>query len=265
MSDDVRDFYQQLAAEYHLVYSDWHQAIERQSTALDRLIRASGDGPPLDMLDCSCGIGTQAIGLAARGYTVHATDFSPAAVQRAAREAASQGVTLTTGVADMRALARQVAGDFDIVLSCDNAVPHLLTDDDLLLAAQNMRAKLRDSGLLLISIRDYDHLLLSKPRATQPQVIDARADGAPDGETGRRIVFQVWDWQDTQYTLTLFILRQRADLSGEWFTSTYRTSYRALQRTELNAILERAGFTALRWHMPQDTGYYQPVVIARPA
>jgi two-component system cell cycle sensor histidine kinase/response regulator CckA len=42
---------------------------------LDRLIRALKDKPQsdvtqLDVLDCSCGIGTQALGLAARGYTV---------------------------------------------------------------------------------------------------------------------------------------------------------------------------------------------------
>ncbi|MBN1563156.1 MAG: class I SAM-dependent methyltransferase [Anaerolineae bacterium] len=271
MADHNLNFYQQLAQDYHLIFQDWTQSIMRQGIALDRLLRAYGIAPPVAVLDCAAGIGTQAIGLAARGYTVHATDISPAAVERAAQEAAALGVTLTTGIADMRNLKNQVAGDFDLVIACDNAVPHLLTDADLALAMENMRAKLRPAGLLLISIRDYDHLLLNKPRATLPQVID---DPAPESSTTdaakRRIVFQVWDWAADRYTLTMFILQQQDQSSDAalatpdaWRTSTYRGTYRALQRADLNAALTQAGFTDLRWHMPQDTGYHQPLVTAR--
>jgi hypothetical protein len=175
-------------------------------------------------------------------------------VERAAREAAARGVTLTTGTADFRTLAAQVEGTFDVVLSCDNALPHLLTRDDMRQAAYNMRAKLRETGLLLISIRDYDQLLLDKPRATPAQVYDD-----PDG---RRIVFQVWDWDADEpcYTVHLYIVRGSRDT---WATSHYVTTYRAWQRAELDALLSEAGLTEIRWHMPQDTGYSQPVVTAR--
>jgi glycine/sarcosine N-methyltransferase len=249
----VLSFYEQLAADYHLIYADWDQSIERQANALDRLIRAFHGGPPLAVLDCSCGIGTQAIGLAGRGYTVHATDLSPASVARVAREAAARGMAVTTGVADFRRLGEQVEGAFDVVLSCDNALPHLLTDDDLRLAACQMRSKLREDGLLLISIRDYDQLTLDRPRATMPQVFD----------DGRRIVFQVWDWAEdgSRYTFRLFILQVSG---GGWRTSHYTAVYRALLRADLSAALRDAGCTDIRWHMPQDTGYYQPVVTARP-
>ena len=135
MTGSTRDFYQQLAGDYHLIFADWEASIVRQGAVLDGLIRAFLPGPSLDLLDCSCGIGTQALGLAARGYRVHATDLSETAVRRAAAEAAA-GLPLTTGVADFRALAGQVAGTFDVVLTCDNSPPHLLTDDDLHLAAR---------------------------------------------------------------------------------------------------------------------------------
>jgi glycine/sarcosine N-methyltransferase len=252
MPDDVLRFYQQLARDYHLIFADWNKAIERQGSVLDRLIRVYTAGPPLDVLDCSCGIGTQAIGLAGRGYRVHATDLSPAAVERATEEARTRGLSITFGVADMRRLETQVEGDFDVVLSCDNALPHLLTDDDLHLAVCHMRSRLRDSGLLLISIRDYDHLIMDRPPATTPQVFDDNG--------GRRIVFQVWDWADQTYTVHMFILREG---KRGWRTSHYATTYRALLRAELSALLESCGFADIRWYMPQDTGYYQPVVIAR--
>ena len=64
--------------------------------------------------------------MALRGYQVHGTDISPAAVERAQREAARLGATLTTAVADLRALDA-VPGTYAVVLSCDNALPHLLT------------------------------------------------------------------------------------------------------------------------------------------
>lgn len=252
----VLQFYEDLAASYHLIFANWAETIERQANVLDRLIRAHGIAPPLDVLDCSCGIGTQAVGLAGRGYTVHATDLSPAAVARAADEAARRGVTLTTGVADFRTLAEQVAGAFDVVLSCDNAVPHLLTDADLRRAADNMRAKLRPGGLLLISLRDYDHLAMERPRSIQPRVYDDPA--------GQRVVFQVWDWAEDGQTLVvkMFILQQSG---ADWQLQHYTTPYRALLRADLNAALDAAGLVDLRWHMPQDTGYYQPVVTARAA
>ncbi|MBN1681223.1 MAG: class I SAM-dependent methyltransferase [Anaerolineae bacterium] len=254
MTDPVVPFYDQLADAYHLLFADWDVSIERQAVALDRLIRARTAGSPLTVLDCACGIGTQAIGLARRGYTVHATDISPAAVARLEREAASRGVTLAAGVADFRTLAGAVTGPFDVVLACDNALPHLITDDDLARTAQQLHSVVREGGLLLVSIRDYDHLTLDKPRATMPWTFD--------DSDGRRVVFQVWDWAENgqTYDLTLFILRASGD---GWLTQSFRTTYRALLRADLNRFLADAGFSDIRWHMPQDTGYYQPVVTAR--
>jgi glycine/sarcosine N-methyltransferase len=59
----VRDFYDGLASDYHLFYDDWEAAVQRQGAALDRLIKGLHPSA-VELLDCSCGIGTQAIGLA---------------------------------------------------------------------------------------------------------------------------------------------------------------------------------------------------------
>ena len=58
------------------------------------------------------------------------------------------------------------------MLTCDNALPHLLTDADLEAAARNLRAKLNPGGLLLAGIRDYDEVAASRPHATLPNVMD---------------------------------------------------------------------------------------------
>lgn len=253
MAEPVASFYDGLADEYHLLFADWDASVRRQGEILDRLIAGQLGPPPHRVLDCACGIGTQALGLAGRGYQVHGTDISPAAVGRAQREAVRLGVALTTGVADLRALDA-VEGTFDVVLACDNALPHLLADDELRQAARGMHAKLREDGLLVVSIRDYDDLIVQKPRAELPRVFDR-----PDG---RQIAFQVWDWDAAApiYTVHQYVVREAG---GAWRTHHEETVYRALRRADLAEIMRAAGFREVAWHLPAETGYYQPILTGR--
>jgi glycine/sarcosine N-methyltransferase len=253
VAESVQQFYDSLAASYHLVYADWSASVRRQGSALDRILRAELGDRAWSVLDASCGIGTQAIGVALNGHTVHGTDLSPVSVERARREARAWGVAIAFGVADLRDLADQVGGTFDAVLSCDNALPHLL-DDDLRRAARGLFAKLRPGGLLIASIRDYDAILADPPRTTLPNVID--------GPEGRRIVFQVWDWAEDRrsYVLNLFVVRQAG---GGWQTNCFETTYRALRRDELSKVLAEAGFEQIGWGLPEISGFFQPLVTAR--
>jgi hypothetical protein len=55
-------------------------------------------------------------------------------VERARREAALRNVDIEFSVADMRQAFEHHDRQFDIVLSADNSVPHLLSDTDMLVA-----------------------------------------------------------------------------------------------------------------------------------
>ena len=252
-SQPVKRFYDQLARDYHLLFTDWRDSVRWQGEMLDKIIQREADTAKQTLLDCSCGIGTQAIGLALRGYKVHGTDVSPAAVKRAEKEAKSFGVTASFGIADFLKLDRQVNGSFDIVISCDNSLPHLLTDNDLLTAVNNIWGKLNPGGLFIASIRDYDQIVKDRPKSTSPKVFD--------GLYGKSIVFQIWEWLEDKrnYLLHLFILKEN---QGNWSVSQYTTQYRTLLRNELTGILESAGYSDIRWRMPSESGYYQPIVIA---
>jgi SAM-dependent methyltransferase len=253
MDDSTLQFYDGLSGDYHLLFEDWPQSVRRQGGVLDRLLRRLLGDRPLAILDCCCGIGTQAIGLALLGHRVHATDLSPAAVGRAAREAAAFGATLTFGVADVRTLAEQVEGSFDAVLACDNSLPHLLADDDLRRGVAGMAARLRPGGALLATTRDYDALVRERPASTPVRVI-----GGPP----RRVTCQVWDWSadGRGYRVHQFILKEE---EGDWRMAHHVGEYRALLRDELAAALRQAGLGEVRWHTPEESGYYQPVVTAR--
>jgi glycine/sarcosine N-methyltransferase len=251
-AESVREFYDHLADVYHLIYPDWHNAVRRQGAVLDRLIHSLLAQGPVRVLDCACGIGTQAIGLALRGHDVHATDISGASVDRARDEALSMGASITVGVADMRSLGTAVDGTFDVVLACDNSLPHLVSDEDLAAAGNAFAAKLRPGGLFIASTRDYERAVAARPASTLPSVFDE----------GRRVVFQVWDWapDGKTYVIRLFILRAT---DGGWSVTEHATTYRALVRDEVEAILRDAGFGQIRWHTPAETGYFQPIVTAR--
>ena len=247
----VRDFYDGLALDYHLVYKDWHAAVQRQGAALDRLIRAIHKNP-VDVLDCSCGIGTQAIGLARLGYRVQGTDISERSLERARVEAARLGVDVAFAACDFRDL-KPVAGAFDVVISCDNAIPHLLTDGDLSQAFRAMRSKLRPGGLLLISVRDYDTMLVDRPATAIPQI-----DPGPP----RRILVRLNDWDNADspmYTVRLLVLTEG---QAGWTVTHHSSRYRAVGRATITRAAEDAGFTQVTWYAGEDVRFHQPVMTA---
>jgi SAM-dependent methyltransferase len=98
---DTNQFYAGLAPLYHLIYPDWEASLRRQAGMLVSVIKDFWAGSAT-VLDVSCGIGTQALGLAGCGYRVTASDLSPEEVERARQEASARGLSLALSVADMR-------------------------------------------------------------------------------------------------------------------------------------------------------------------
>jgi SAM-dependent methyltransferase len=277
MSERVADFYDLLSTDYHSMYADWRSEVLRQGKILDALLRRHLGERQVSVLDCTCGIGTQAIGLATCGYHVHATDLSAAAVQRARREADSFGVNIPFAVADIRFLDRVVTNTFDVVLSCDNSISHLMDDADLLQAVSQMRGRLKRDGVFLATIRDYDQAVQERQvnagnatplpglagMGTLPGIQPTLPRVFQDPQ-GQRIVFQIWDWaaDNRSYALQHFHLQQHDD---RWDVQCYTTRYRALLRADLSRMLAQAGFADIVWLMPAESGYYQPVVLAHHA
>ncbi|MFF1302401.1 class I SAM-dependent methyltransferase [Streptomyces sp. NPDC058307] len=248
----ARDFYDSLAPDYHRIFADWDMSMARQAAALGALL-----GPGTHrVLDCSCGIGTQAIGLALAGHRVVGSDLSPVAAARATREAGARGTKVPAAAADMRRLPF-VPSVFDVVVCADNSMAHLLTASDAEAALTDMRRVLRDGGLLLLTLRDYDEIRRTRP-ATAPLQVSETSDG-------RVITFQLWHWHEDgeHYEQEHFQL-----LPGDrddWAVRVRRTTSWALTRAQLTEFVAAAGFVGVRWHDPADSGFYQPVLTARAA
>ena len=245
-------FYDELAEFYHLMFEDWNRSIATQAAAIGPILeRYTGKASPY-VLDCACGIETQTLGLAQRGHILVGSDLSRAAVARASNEAQRRNLDITFHVADMRTLSTVPEAGFDAVLIADNALPHLLLQSDLERAVGAMAGKLKDSGILLATIRAYDQLISTRPTMQGPTFYEQ--------EGRRRFVHQVWRWEGQQYELHLYLTLQT---ESEWRVKHFVSRYRALQRRELNSALQSAGFTNIDWLEPGATSFYQPIVVAR--
>ncbi len=256
MSESVTDFYDRLSPVFHHSMGyDWEAGVRWEGEWLDRfLAKQLGGRGPLSVLDCSCGIGTQAIGLALQGHEVHATDLSPASVDCARRESTEFGVAMTFGVADFRKLSETISDTFDVVISCDNSFAHCLHDDDLAAALASIKTRLKPGGLLLVSIRDYDTLVADKPIFNSECIQDT-----PDG---RRVAFQVWDWASDarRYGVHQFLIKEN---DGAYEIQHFESELRALLRDEIMTAVQGVGYEEVRWHGPDASSYYQPIVTAR--
>jgi SAM-dependent methyltransferase len=242
----VADFYDRLCPFYHLLYQDWAASMQRQASQLDSVIRELWGDRVKTILDAACGVGTQAIGLAQLGYRVAASDISPVPLERAKREAASRGVAVNFSLADLRALSPGHSSAFDLVIACDNAIPHLLSDDEIRAAFREMRRCTADGGGCLVSVRDYD------PSESGTKIVPygLRIDG------GRRfVVFQVWEYQGSFYNLAMYFVE---DAGGpECATHVMRSRYYAVPVGRLVELMTEAGFVDVR---RIDGRFFQPLI-----
>jgi 2-polyprenyl-3-methyl-5-hydroxy-6-metoxy-1,4-benzoquinol methylase len=244
-------FYDALAPAYHLNYADWSASIERQAAALESILRSRGVQPGSSVLDAACGVGTQSLGLVERGYKVSGSDISSGAVDRARSEAAERGLSIDFSVADLRSLADPLGRTFDAVIACDNAIPHLLSDEEILTAFRQMLKCTAPGGICLISVRDYAALDRSELLQARPPVVHEEA-GA------RRILFQVWQLSGDQYELSLYIVKDDGTETAK--VEVMRSRYYAVTTDTLIKLMERAGFSAIE---RLDEPFYQPVVVGQ--
>ena len=245
---DLKEFYDKFTPFYHLIYEDWDKSIKRQAAMLDTIIRGNwGDGVS-SILDVSCGIGTQSIGLAKLGYQITASDLSPDEVERAKCEAEKRGLTISFSTADMREAFSHHARQFDLVISCDNSVPHLLTDEDILVAFKQFHLCTRSGGGCLISVRDYE-----KEDLTGQQI---RPYGFREENGVRYFIFQVWDPHGPIYDLSIYFVEDKGEL--ECHTHVMRSQYYAIGITRLIELMTKTGFIEVK---RLDNQFFQPVII----
>ena len=140
---------------------------------------------------------------------------------------------------------------FDIIIAMDNALPHMLSADALEKAIGSITNQIVPGGLFVASIRDYDALLKTKPPYSPPYIHQT--------DKGQRVCFQTWTWEEDIYRLVQYIIDDEASLQ----ISKFECAYRAVRREKMTALLKENGCRSVVWLFPEETGFYQPIVVAR--
>src|SRR4029077_10135320 len=167
-------------------------------------------------------------------------------------EATRRGLDIAFTACDVRDL-QTLRSTYDVVISCDNALPHLLTDDDVARAFRAMRSRLRPGGLVVITVRDYDKELVERPATAAPRI-----DPGPP----RKVVVRLHDWDapdSPMYTVHFLILTEGA---AGWTVSHHSARYRAIGRHAITLAAANAGFIGIEWHEAENIRFHQPAMTA---
>jgi len=251
----IESYYDALAPYYKLMYPNWEASVERQAAALDGVIRETIGEHVETILDAACGIGTQSIGLARLGYRVTASDISSKEIARAKNEALAANLPIEFQVSDMRQLWESHHREFDLVIACDNAVPHLLDDEEILRAFKQFYKSLKPDGGCIISVRDYTQFEnKGKYKHAYPRLVHPI-------DSGQLVMFDVWDFDGDLYEITTYIIEDKGE--SEVCTKVIRGGrYYCVQTDTLEKLFIEAGFQKVT---TLGDRFFQPLIVAKKA
>jgi SAM-dependent methyltransferase len=198
--------YDSLAAVYEFLVPD---ALLEPEGAAEAFVPLLGElGPGARVLDCACGTGQLAVGLALRGFAVTATDASGAMIARTQALAARRGVALTAAVRSWEELS---GGPFDAVLCVGNSLTHAAGRPARRAALAAMARVLRPGGLLAVTSRNWERLLALRPGLEVDERLVER-----DGRAA--LVVRAWTCPDdpqAEHTLEVVVALLGADATVE--------------------------------------------------
>jgi glycine/sarcosine N-methyltransferase len=247
----IKKFYNNLSDNYHLIFDNWDMEIKNQAKLLEQFMPKINSNHFI--LDCSCGIGTQAIGLKELGYNIEASDISEEEVERCKVLSKLNKLNMVVRVDDMKTLTKALSNHYDLIFSLGNTLPHFTSDEIIIDAFKNIKSKLKHKGVFLIGIKDYEYHMSAKTRITQPLYIK--------DQYGERIIHQVWQWHDERFhDVHLYITVKKRN---SWDVLHSVVNYRAITPQEVLNLMKRVGFSETTIIYPKDSGFYQPIIYGK--
>ncbi len=251
--------YDDWAGEYEATHADWEATVRRHGELLAEALADRGIEPPARVLDCTCGTGAQAIGLALAGYSVTGTDLSAGEIDYARSAAETFGVSIDFAVADLLDPSARSIG-YDAVLTA-NSLTHFGGRQMLEQVLATVAALARPGGLVVVTNRDYD----------DPAVLETTATPAQKSVRAgvRRVSLQLWDWNDTgeSYRMESLLLTAPVPtapasmaIDGQvvWNVRSRTTTLRAWRRADIERAAASAGLVDIHW---TETSW-QPIMSA---
>ncbi len=250
------DEYEVLADVYEWLIPDAKLTPAGSVAAFGNIVRSLPDNARV--LDCSCGTGQLAVGLALLGHSVVATDASPAMVRRARALVDEHGVQLQAFEARWDKLLDHLEpSTFDLVLCVGNSLVHAEGASGRSAALAAMSALLSRSGRLVLTSRTWE---LVRAGGTRMDVW--KRVGTRRGQDG--VVIYSWHVEELwpqEHQLEIAVVRIHRD--GSVISKAERLSLWPFRYEELVAELQRVGLEVDPSTFAPETEVY--MVVARGA
>src|SRR5262249_45372916 len=137
----------------------------------------------------------------------------------------------------------------DAIISCDNSLPHLLSEDQIRIALTEFIRCLRHGGGCVISLRDY---------GVPP--VDGTVEIKQYGERrwGNRVadLRAVWRWRVRLYDVIFELIA--TDGFGDVLVSTPQTAFFAVPAAVVGDLMQEMGFKGGR---RADGGLFQSILV----
>jgi SAM-dependent methyltransferase len=211
-----------------------------------------GLAPGARVLDCACGTGLLAVGLALRGFAVTACDASEAMVARTRDLAAGRGVAIDARVCRWDQLPGESFdhAPFDAVICVGNSLPHAPGTDGRRVALRGMAAVLRRGGPLVLTSRNWE---LVHAQGSGLRV----SDGLLERDGAKGLVVYGWslpaDWE-AEHHLDIAVALIADD--GAVTTHAERLSFWPFRRETLDDDLRAAGLEPTHTTYEKDVDRY---------
>jgi SAM-dependent methyltransferase len=214
--------------------------------------------PGARVLDCACGTGTLAVGLALRGCEVVATDVSAAMVARTERLARAHEVPLQASVCAWEELpGRGWEARFDVVLCVGNSLAHAAGPAARRAALRAMAQTLRRGGQLVVTSRTWEQVRADGSRLQVAEQLVVR-----DGRRGLPIYsWTIPDAWDAPHHFDVAVALVGDD--GAVVTHRERFAFWPFTEHALQADLRAAGLTPETGVVPAGDKAGRYVVTAR--
>jgi len=221
-----------IADSFDQLFQDFDEIVRLEAESLNRILSVR---KAHTVLDCACGTGMQALGLAQLGYAVSASDISTKCLEILRVNAEKRGVTIDTKRADFRTLRPWLGTRFDAVIACGNSLPLVEQLEEIDQTLTSMRRVLKSGGCAIVSVRDYG--ILRDAQETELPRLFRLCNGNPEWVMDLRLF-----GAKRVRVVTVFI---RA-VAGRWRLRTFVKSYLYLSAEDLRKKMERAGFSRVQ-------------------
>ena len=101
----------------------------------------------------------------------------------------TRNLEIEFSVADMRQVWEVHQRQYDIVLACDNAIPHLLTEDEIRNVFHQFYLSTRNGGGCLVSVRDYGRM---EWKEKEVKFVRRQVHSTSQGKI---ILFDIWEFE----------------------------------------------------------------------